>query len=245
MKTITQILLALLGAILLSGCDANGRFALSSKLTGTLATATATVKEKGDTYTIDVKVATQGIYNFLRGKRTEHYRSTGHIRHGIYYSDRLTIERWKSKEKTHDLRTFTINHRRRKMIRRYQLWKGGKPVEDSKVTLKYYGHNDYLTLFHNALKKYGKSSAKRINYTAAGSEETQGKIPIFITRDAKRIKRWGGVAGGTMIQMGINKGIFKNRKGSMTVLLDAKNRPVRFYISNLETVKTLTGTPIK
>jgi len=245
MKTIIHILLIGLGMIVLSGCNANGRFALDSKLTGRLATVTANAHEKGDHYTIDITVATQGVYNFLRGKRTEHYRSTGRIRHGIYYSDLLTIERWRPKEKFHDLKEYHLDHRRKKIIRKYQRWSGNKRIENTSTTLDHYGYNDYLTLFHNTLKKYGNISAKRISYTAAGSEETHGKIPVYLTRDPKQIKRWGGPRGGTLLQMGLYKGIFKKRNGSMTVLLDSKNRPVKFYISNLKTINALTGIPIK
>jgi hypothetical protein len=245
MKKISLILLGFGLVILLSGCNANGRFALHSKLTGQLATATASAQEKGNRYTIDIKVSTQGLYNFLQGKRTEHYRSTGHIRHGLYYSDLFVVERWKTKEKFHDLKEYHINHRTKKIVRKYRRWQGKKLVENTSTTLDHYGYNDYLTLLHNALKQHGTSSSKRITYTAAGSEETHGKIPIYITQNANQIKRWGGVRGGALVQMGLYKGIFKNRKGSMTVLLDRKQRPVKFYISNLETIKTLTGVPIR
>jgi len=234
-----------LGIIVLSGCNANGRFTLHSKLTGNLATATASAKEAGNRYVIDVKVTTRGIYNFLRGKRIEHYRSTGHIRDGVYYSDKLTIERWHSKNKFHDLQEYFIHYRSKKIVRKYQRWEGDKQVNTDTKTLDHFGHNDYLTLFHNALKKYGKSPAKRITYIAAGSEETHGKIPIYISNNSKLIKQWGGASGGTLIQMGIHKGIFKKGSGSMTVLLDPQNHPVKFYFSNLKTIGTLTGMPAK
>ncbi len=249
MKTFPKNLIGLLlgGTVMLSlsGCNANGRFALHASLTGQLATATASAKESGDRYTIDVRVATQGIYNFLRGKRTEHYRSVGHIRHGLYYSDRLTIERWSSKEKMHDLIQYRMDYHAKKIIRTYQKWVQEKQTANTSGALDHFGHNDYLTLFHNALKQYGKSPAKRITYIAAGSEETHGKVPIYLSHDPKLIRRWGGPQGGTLLQMGIHKGIFKNGKGSMTVLLDAHNHPRVFYFSNMITIGTLKGTPTR
>jgi hypothetical protein len=241
MKTEFFSLMTLGLLVLLSGCDANGTFALRSKMTGQLATAVASVQEKGHRYTIDIQVSTQGAYNFLRGKRIEHYRSSGDVRHGIYYSKLFTIERWKSKEKIHDLKTYRINHRTKKIVRTYKKWLKNKLVENRTETLDHYGYNDYLTLLHNAMKQHGSASTKRITYTIAGSEETHGKVPVYITQDPRRIQRWGGVRGGTLIQMGIYKGIFKNRKGSMTVLLDPQQHPTKFYLSNLETIKTLYG----
>jgi len=214
-------------------------------MTGDLAIATASVKETKNRYIIDVKVATKGIYNLLRGKRTEHYRSVGHIRRGIYYSDKLTIERWVPRDGFHDLQEYAIQYRHKKIVKRYKKWNKNKLIENTKKTLDHFGHNDYLTVLHNALQKYGKVSVKRITYTIAGSEETHGKIPIYISNDPKLIKRWGGPSSGTLIQMGIHKGIFKNGKGSMTVLLDTQKRPLKFYFSHLDTIGTLTGRPIK
>ena len=245
MKTTIRILLTLLGVIVLSGCDANGRFALSSKLTGQFATATASSKESGSRYTIQIDIYTQGLYNLLKGKRHERYRSTGHIHKGLYYSDKLIIERWTAKDHLHSTNEYRLDYTRKKITRHYQEWHGKKKVKESKVTMDYFGHDDYLTVFHNALKSTKRTSGSRKTYLVAASEETHGKVPVYISNDPKRLKRWGAPSGGTLLQMSIHKGVFKGGKGSMTVLLNAQNHPVKFFINNLETIGTLTGIPTK
>jgi hypothetical protein len=45
--------------------------------------------------------------------------------------------------------------------------------------------------------------------------------------------------------MGIHKGLFTKGKGSMTILLDAKKRPIKFIFKTLDTIGTVTGTPTR
>ena len=231
--------------LVVGGCDANGRFKLHSKLTGTLGVASAVSKETGNRYTIRIDIATQGVYNLLRGKRTERYTSRGHIRKGVYYSDFFTIERWQPRNHFHDLATYQFQYKTHKIIKHYQTWNGKKLLRQSKNSLEHFGHDDYLTVMRNAAYLARKTSGKRTTYIVAGSEETHNKVPIYLSTDPNRIQRWGGAKGGYLIQMGIHKGIFKKGSGSMTVLLDGRKNPTRFIFSNLKTLGTLTGVPTR
>jgi hypothetical protein len=214
-------------------------------MTGQFATAVATSTERNGRYTIEIDIRTQGLYNLLRGKRHEHYRSTGRIRNGVYYSDKLIIERWTDTNHLHSINTYTLDYSRRKITRHYREWHGNKKVKESRVTMDYFAHDDFLTVLHNAWLANRKKQTTRKTYRVAASEETHGNVPVFFSRDPKYIKRWGAPEGGAILQMGIHKGIFKGGKGSMTVLLDSRHRPVKFYLSNLETIKTMIGTPIR
>jgi len=227
----------------LSGCEADGRFKLNSSLVGTFATARATVKETGKHYAIDIVIHTQGIYNFVKGKRTEHYRSVGSIRKGLYVSDKLIIERWT--KTLHSINQYTLNHKTRKIIRHYREWHGKKLAKESKVTMDHFGNDDFLTIVHNALKLAPKRATTRKTYIVAASEETHGKVPVYISHDARLLKRWGGDTHGTLFQMGISKSVFEHGKGSMTILLDSKGKPTRFFIKPIKMGGTITGIPTR
>jgi hypothetical protein len=131
------------------------------------------------------------------------------------------------------------------VIKHYRKWSKGKLVGNSTSNIARFTHQDFLTVLHNALYKIPKTKGSRKTYIAAGSEETGGKVPIYISNDSKRLKQWRAPNGGTLVQMGIHKGIFKGGKGSMTIILDSRNRPVRFVFSNMNTIGTLTGKPVK
>jgi hypothetical protein len=243
MKKISLILLGFGLVILLSGCNANGRFALRSKLTGEFATATASSTEHNGHYSIEINIHTHGLYNLLRGKRHEHYHSTGRVKNGIYYSDKLIIERRTDKNHLHSINEYRLDYAHKKITRHYQEWHGKKKVKESRIAMDYFGHDDYLTVLHNAFAANRKKKTTRKTYLVAASEETHGKVPVYFTKNPKHLKRWGAPTGGALLQMGIHKGIFKGGKGSMTVLLDAKHHPVKVYLSNLETINTLIATP--
>jgi len=230
-------------AFALVGCNANERFKLTSSTVGTFATATATVHEKNGHYTIDIRITTQGMYNLVKGKRIEHYRSTGRVRHGLYISQRLMIERYT--RTLHSINEYLLDHKRKKIVRHYREWHGKKLTKESTVTMDHYGTNDYLTLFHNIQKSNIKKHKSGSTYVVAASEETHGKVHTYYSRDPRELRRWGGDPKGTLLQMGIHKGIFEKGRGSFTLLLDRNNRMIKFIMSPVKLGGTVTGLPLR
>ncbi len=245
MKYFAKIIAFIIVAVLLSGCNSDGKFALKSKMTGTLADAVATNRESGGRYQMQIDVTTRWVYNLIRGKRHERYRSVGDVKNGIYYSHKLTIERWTEKNHLHSINEYSIDYRKKRIIRHYREWHGKKLVKESKVDMGYFTHDDFLTVLHNTLLRAKVKSTQRINKLVAASEETKGKVSIFISKDPKQLARWGVPKDGMLVQMDVHKSIFKGSKGYMTVLLDAKSHPIKFYLQNLKTINTMTGIPKK
>ncbi len=230
-------------AFLLLGCEGSGRFALHSSLLGSFAEAAATSSERGGHYAITIKVHSTGIYNLIRGKRIEVYRSRGTVRHGKYYSQHFAIEKWANGR--HTLAEYVPNYRTKKIIRRFRQWEKSGLTQDVKDRMPYFGHDDFLTVLHNAVYKQPKTSGRRSTVIVAGADNSRGRVPVYVSQDSARLQKWGGVAGGTLIQMGISKGIFDGGKGSITVLLDPKSVPKRIIIKKVKIVGTVTGNPIK
>jgi len=230
--------------LMLSGCKGNGHFGLRSSLLGQFADTSASSSEQGGHYTIAVNVHSTGIYNLVRGKRIEKYRSSGTVRHGRYYSHHFSIEKWANGK--HTLAEYTPNYRTKTIVRRFRQWeKGNKLSEDVKDRMDYFGHDDFLTVLHNAVYQQPKTSGRRTTVVVAGADNSHGKVPVYVSHDPKRVRQWGGVPGGVLIQMGIAKRIFEGGKGSITVVLDPKNHPTRIIIKKVKIVGTVTGKPIK
>ena len=230
--------------LLLLGCEGSGRFGLHSSLLGQFADTRASSSEKGGHYRIALDVHSTGVYNWVRGKRIEKYRSSGTVRRGVYYSHRFSIEKWANGR--HTLAEYTPNYRTKKIIRRFRQWgKRGKLSEDVRDTMDYFGHDDFLTVIHNAVYHQPKTSGRRKSVIVAGADNSHGKVPVYVSHDPKRVRQWGGVPGGVLIQMGIAKRIFEGGKGSITVVLDPKNHPTRIIIKKVKIVGTVTGKPIK
>jgi len=234
-----------LASIFLLGCEGSQSFSLRSSMLGEFARSTASVTEKGNHYAIQVDAHSTGIYNLVRGKRKEQYRSRGRIRKGIYYADHFAIEKWANG--THTLAEYHFDYRRKKITRRFRSWviKGGKLTQDVKDPMPYWGHDDFMTVLHNALYKQPRTKGRRKTFILAGAENSGGKVPVYISNDDQLVTRWGGHAGGTLVQMAVRKGIFDGGKGSLTFVLNAQNNPERIIIKKVKIVGTVTGKPIR
>jgi hypothetical protein len=229
--------------LFLGGCKGSGRFGVHSSLLGQFATAVAHGTEKGNRYSMTIKVTSEGLINLLRGKRVETYHSEGKIRHGQYYAQLFSVD--KKTDKQHSLIEYRFDYGGKKIVRHFHLWQKGKLIETATDKMKYFGHNDFLTIFHNVLYKQPKTSGKRLTIITAAAENNHGKVPVYISNDPKRLKRWGGAADGTLVQLGIHKAIFSGGHGSMTVLLDAKQAPQQVIVKKLKVVGTVTAKPSK
>jgi hypothetical protein len=242
---IVRMITALLALFVLLGCEGSQSFSLRSSLLGEFARTTANVTEKGNRYTIRVDVHSTGLYNLLRGKRREQYRSEGTIRHGVYYARHFAIEKWANGK--HTLAEYAFNYPRKTIMRRFRSWemKTNKLTEDVRDKMPYFGHDDFMTVLHNALYKQPRTTGVRKTFILAGAENSRGRVPVYISNDPKTVQRWGGTAGGTIVQLGVHKGIFDGGKGSLTFVLDPGHSPRRIIIKKVKIVGTVTGKPIK
>jgi len=229
--------------LLLSGCEGSGKFGLHSSLLGQFASTTATSSEKNGRYQIRLQVVSEGLINLLRGKRTEIYKSTGFVKGGKYYSQSFTVE--KKTSKLHSIIEYRFDYKHKKIVRHFDLWENGTKIDHAVDTMKYFGHNDFLTIFHNALYKQPPTKGKRLTVVTAAAENSGGKVPVYISNDPAMLKKWGGKEGDTLIQMGIVKKIFKGSKGSITALLDKKKNPYKMAIKTLKIVGVVTAMPTK
>lgn len=212
---------------------------------GGFAKATATSTESGRRYSIRIRVHSTGIYNLVRGKRTEEYRSKGTVRKGKYYSQLFAVEKWANGK--HILTEYHFDYRKHKIFRHFRQWeiKGNTLSEDVKDTMKYFGHDDFLTVMHNAIRGEAKTSGRRKTIMVAGAENSNGRVPVYVSNDPARLKRWGADAKGTLVQVGITKGIFNGGKGSITALLDGQGHPTKMIIKKVKIVGTVTVKPTK
>jgi hypothetical protein len=233
----------LLFMFVMVGCEGNGEFRLGSSLLGEFGRATVHSNEKGKHYSITINVKSTGIYNLVRGKRVEKYHSKGTIRRGVYYSQLFSIEKWANGK--HTLTEYHFDYRRKKIMRSFRQWEKGKLTESVNDPMKYFGHDDFLTVMRNAIYNKPRTSGRRATVMVAGADNSQGKVPIYVSHDPYRLKQWGGTSDGTLIQAGVTKGIFDGGKGSMTVLLDAQNHPIKIVIKKVKIVNTVTGRPVK
>ncbi len=241
---IKRIFLLSILTLLFTGCEGSGRFGLDSSLMGRLAKTTVTTHEKNGQYSITVHVASRGLYNLIRGKRIEEYRSEGLVKNGQYFSRHFAIEKWANGK--HTLAEYTFDYAARTIVRRFRAWTdGGSLIESATDKMPYFGHNDFLTVMRNAVYGKPRTSGRRERVVVAGADNSGGWVPVYVSNDPRRLRQWDADPRGTLIQIGVSKAIFDGGKGSLTVLLDNQNRPDKIIIKEVKIVGTVTGKPIQ
>ncbi|WP_456393924.1 DUF3108 domain-containing protein [Nitratifractor sp.] len=173
MKIGRTIALILLGS--LSIWAESWHYRIASPLMGTLGDISIDKKLSGDRYRIDVEVKTKGIAAVLTGKRREHYRSEGVVRHGKLKSRTLRMERRTKKKRQID--TYIIDSAKRKVVKKRLRWKKGKLDSNRSKTLPYFSQEDLLTLYFNIAPKLLKEKEKsHWEILAVGAEKIKGRV---------------------------------------------------------------------
>ncbi|MEY3091053.1 MAG: hypothetical protein RL113_1369, partial [Pseudomonadota bacterium] len=102
---------------------------------GTVGKIENQLTQNTNTYEIDTKVPLAGLAKLLLGGQTEHYVSKGHIENGLMVSDfyqMITHKRDKIKSKD-----YTIDHKKKQIVKRTREWKDKKLVNDKSETLEF------------------------------------------------------------------------------------------------------------
>ncbi len=166
------------------------------------------------TYKIETRVKLAGLAKVLMGGQKEYYVSKGHMKNGLMVSDFYEMTTTKGKKKK--VKTYTINHKKKYVTKRYRKWKAGKLVKDTTTKLKFYAKDDLLTLYFNlgtALKKKGK----KYNFKVVGLEKQNGKVQITVPSNSKvkSYKKDLGSGANLYAKALIHQKNFKKKKGDI------------------------------
>lgn len=154
-------------------------FNVSYGVFGKIGTANAVLKKNEKTYTLEMKLATTRLAKVLSSGRKEHHTSKGHIEEGLMVSDWYKVTRSKGDSVVH--KEYRIDHKRKKVFKKYTKYKKAKLVSERNTTLEYYAKDDLMTLYFNldsAIKE--KRNPKTYVYKAVGAERQKGKVTVII-----------------------------------------------------------------
>ncbi len=207
-------------------------YRIASPLVGTLGRITIAKKLSTEHYRIDVDVKSKGIAAFLTGKRQEHYRSEGVVRHGKLKSRTLRMERRTKKKRQID--TYIIDSGKRKVVKKRLRWKKGKLDTNRSKTLPYFSQEDLLTLYFNIapnLLKDGKKTHWEI--LTVGAEKIKGRVIIdrLKGKEAQKARRTLKVGADRIIVVfHSSEKIAGKRNRRFTVAIDPQGIPekIRF-----------------
>lgn len=181
---------------------------------GTVGKIENQLTQNTNTYEIDTKVTLAGLAKLLLGGQTEHYVSKGHIENGLMVSDfyqMITHKRDKIKSKE-----YTIDHKKKQIVKRTREWKDEKLVNDKSETLEFYAKDDLLTLYFN-LGHATKEGGKVYLFKAVGLEKQDGEVYVTVPNkgEEKAYKKDLGEGAKRYAKALIHQKNFRKKKGDI------------------------------
>ena len=197
-------------------------YSVKASLLGEIAKVNITSNIKNKRYTLQLKLTTTGIAKMMSGSRKEIYKSKGRIKDGSYYADVFTVKQTFKNKKY--FKKYTFDYKKHKIKKVYQKWENGKLTSTTTKYLKYFSHNDLLTLYHNILqfKKSNKNGHYRIS--AAGAERGGSSILFELPNDTKtkKVLKKLSVKNASAMMLDIRRSYLSKGRGTMIFAI-AKN----------------------
>lgn len=181
--------------------------------------------ENNSTYEIYMDAKAVGAIDKLSGERREYFYSTGEIYKDYFLPHKFIhkVERNKKGKRTLKDKIFDFNQRKQEI--HFSKFKGdtksGLNKTDDEI-LPYYAQNDLLTLFFN-FSKVKPVGLDRFSLIAAGANDKDGRVDIFIPKGDKKAKLQKSL--GTKFQpyiAFINQNIFSSNKGELHLSINEK-----------------------
>ena len=146
---------------------------------GKIGTAKATLTKEHKTYQINIKLQATGIAKLLSRGREEQHLSKGRIVNGVMRSEFYQVI--KSHGDVRVSKEYTIDHKSRRVKKRYRKYQEGKLITDRTSYLDFYAEDDLLTLYFNLDRIIkNKHQPKTYHFKAVGAERQKGEVSVTI-----------------------------------------------------------------
>ena len=236
----------LLGSFVLHAKTIEAQYKVTFGIMGKLGIADAKLITEHDRYTIEIGAEATGIAKVLSNGRKEQHISKGHIQNKRFISDSYSVI--KSYGKKEIQKIYTIDHKRKKVTRRYIKKENGKIVKDEKNILDFYAKDDLLSLFfnlNNLIKD--KKNAKQYQFSAVGAEKQKGRVDVIVPTKAEIPAYKKTLLEGSYwyIKAIIYQKIFSSKKGELLIAIDDKGMAQKAVLKDLILFGDLRGERIK
>jgi hypothetical protein len=207
------------------------QYSISGGLIGSVADATVSYSEKGSSYRINIDIAAKGMARMLSDNLKEHHTSYGSIKHGEYYAKEYKID--KTYKDIRHIRRYLFDYTHQKITKISTKWKKEKKIHEHKERLKYFAHNDILTLYHNIMRFKKKHKAGNYTIKLAGAEKEGGKLTFTLPKG----KTFHALES---IKLFLRRSFFSKGQGGLTLGVDASGIVKRGILDNVKLLGEVT-----
>ena len=196
-------------------------------------------------YTISIDMKAVGLAKTMSGGLKERHTSHGTIRRGEYYAKEYMID--KLYKDIRYIRKYLFDYKRKKIVKVSTKWKKGKKLYEKKETLRYFAHNDIMTLYHNIMRFKKKNKTGRYVIALAGAEKEGGKLTFSLPEGAhlKGEQKALGMKNSEIIKLFMKRSFFSGGKGNLVFGVDKKGIVKKGTLKNVKLLGEVTLKHIK
>jgi len=209
-------------------------------LVGTMIDAKVHYTTNSKRYTIRVDMKATGLIKLMSGGQIEHHSSYGSVRHGEYYAKEYKID--KTYKDIHYVRRYLFDYKKRKITKISTKWKQGKKLYEHKEVLKYFAHNDILTLYHNIVKYKKKHPSGHFSVVLAGAEKEGGRLTCVFPSGKKlqqEQKAMGEERAG-IIKVYMKRVFLSGGRGNLTFVVDQNGIAKKVVLDSVKLLGKVT-----
>ncbi len=207
---------ALLWIVLLStfihAKDLHIKYEISFGIFGKVGTALAHLHTNKNSYNIEIEGEATGLAKNISGGRKEKHTSKGSLKNGLFISNTYQVTKFYKGKKSQ--KTYTINHKTKKVSKKYIKSQNDKTFYTNQRILTFYSTNDLLTLYFNIASLITNRDKQAIyNFQAVGAEKQNGVVKIIVPASSQKGNYWH-------ISAIIYQKIFASNQGELQLYID-------------------------
>jgi len=190
-------------------------------------------KDDAKYYSIDTNLSAVGIMaKTITKNLKEHHICKGYLEKNLRVVN--SYEMIKSYGDYKSTTLYTVDHKRKKVIKYYKLWEKNKKTDkyekviDDRIRLGYYAKSDMVTLFLN-LGPFIKDKTKPHKYLfkAVGADRENGRVDIRIPskKEARMMKKLVGnpKSDEWLMNLVMHRKLYNSKKGELMVRMNKDN----------------------
>jgi len=192
--------------------DLHIKYEISFGIFGKVGTALAHLHTDKNSYSIEIEGKATGLAKNMSGGREEIHKSRGSLKNGLFISNSYQVTKLYKGKKSQ--KTYNINHKTKKVTKKYIKSQNGKTFYTNQRVLAFYSTNDLLTLYFN-IASLIPNRAKQAIYTfqAIGAEKQNGVVKIIVPASSQKANYWN-------ISAIIYQKIFASNQGELQLYID-------------------------
>jgi len=206
---------------------------------GSIAKAKMVLESDEKKYRMIVEAEAIRLAKTLSGGRKEYYESSGHVKDGIFYTDRYTVV--KEREGKKITKRYEVNDGN---ITLKKFTEENGDVEVSEEGLDYLAYFDLLSMYANTKERINSEDTNHWSIKTIGAKSEDKKVSItrLVGKAMKKTKKELRMNADHYLLVNIHQKIFASKEGKLKVAMDKDGVAQKAVLKDVIFFGDITGT---